>query len=84
MFYRDGIFVDETCQNGEDSLNHGVLAVGYGRNTTLDGKEMDYWIVKNSWGPSWGMNGYILMARNQDNMCGVSTAASYPLMKQDN
>jgi len=83
MFYKDGIFVDDTCSNDEDSLNHGVLAVGYGRNATSDGKEMDYWIVKNSWGPSWGMNGYILMARNAENMCGVSTSASYPLMNQE-
>lgn len=81
MFYKDGIFVDKRCGNTMGDLDHGVLAVGYGTNTTNEGESMDYWIVKNSWGPHWGENGYIRMARNLKNMCGISTAASYPLVK---
>lgn len=57
-------------------LDHGVLAVGYG--TWTDGTP--YWKVKNSWGPDWGMDGYILIERSSSDLCGILDAASYPTL----
>ena len=72
QFYSTGVLTDTTCGNQEADLDHAVAVVGYG---TTGGQ--DYWIVKNSWGTSWGMNGYVLMRRNNNNMCGIATDASY-------
>uniref|UniRef100_A0A3Q3IZW4 Uncharacterized protein n=1 Tax=Monopterus albus TaxID=43700 RepID=A0A3Q3IZW4_MONAL len=74
FFYQKGVYFDPNC-NKED-INHAVLAVGYG--VTPKGKK--YWIIKNSWGKSWGKNGYILMGRNRRNLCWIASLASYPIM----
>ncbi|XP_028280700.1 cathepsin K [Parambassis ranga] len=74
QFYKQGVYFDRDC-NAED-INHAVLAVGYG--VTPKGKK--YWIVKNSWGETWGKQGYVLMARNRGNLCGITNLASYPIM----
>ncbi|XP_030149372.1 cathepsin L1-like isoform X4 [Lynx canadensis] len=76
-FYKEGIYYDPKCSS--EDLNHGVLVVGYG----FQGKESDnqkYWFVKNSWGADWGMDGYIKMAKDRDNHCGIATMASFPIV----
>ncbi|XP_058793221.1 cathepsin L-like [Phymastichus coffea] len=74
--YRSGIYYEPKCKNKNDDLDHGVLIVGYG--TTENG--INYWLVKNSWGDSWGENGYFKIPRNKNNHCGIATDASYPLV----
>lgn len=73
QLYDSGIF---TGRCGTD-LDHGVTIVGYGSE-----KGKDYWIVRNSWGKSWGEAGYIRMARNiaaPTGICGIAMEASYPV-----
>lgn len=58
-------------------LDHGVLVVGYGEE---DGTK--YWLVKNSWGASWGLHGYIKLARgvSAEGECGIAKQPSYPVV----
>ena len=55
--------------------DHAVLIVGYG--TSDEGA--NYWIMKNSWGEDWGMNGYMLMLRGY-NTCGIANGGIYPIV----
>ncbi|KAL0383558.1 UNVERIFIED_CONTAM: Senescence-specific cysteine protease SAG39 [Sesamum calycinum] len=74
QFYSSGVFTGD-C--GTD-LDHGVAAVGYGK--TSDGTK--YWLVKNSWGTSWGEEGYIRMERDvaaKEGLCGIAMDSSYPI-----
>ncbi|XP_028130756.1 cathepsin L-like proteinase isoform X1 [Diabrotica virgifera virgifera] len=65
QLYGGGLFNNKNCRT---NLNHGVLAVGYTK---------DAFIVKNSWGTSWGEQGYIRVARGE-NLCGINLMNSYP------
>lgn len=72
-FYAGGLFDNPKCSSTD--YNHGILVVGYGR-----WKNLDYWLLKNSWGANWGEGGYIIMRRNRGNQCAIATAALYPLV----
>lgn len=65
-FYTGGVF-----SNCGSSLDHGVIAVGFGSFG---------WKVRNSWGSSWGEDGYIRLAPG--NTCGILNSASYPTTSQ--
>jgi KDEL-tailed cysteine endopeptidase len=72
QLYKSGIFTG-VCGN---KLDHGVLVVGYGP---------EYYLVKNSWGLSWGDGGYIKLGlgpefNNGDGQCGMLLQGSYPLL----
>lgn len=77
QFYKEGVYSGE-CGT---ELDHGVAIVGYG-TAAADQDGTKYWIVKNSWGPEWGEEGYIRMQRGidaEEGLCGIAMEASYPI-----
>jgi len=78
QMYTSGVYNDPACGT---TLDHGVLAVGFGTNTA----GQDYYIVKNSWSTGWGDHGYIYIARNSvatstKGICGIAMEPSYPIV----
>ncbi len=76
QFYSSGVLTSSTCGT---NLDHGVLIVGYGEESG-----QKYWLVKNSWGTSWGDHGYVKIARsdstNDKGICGIAMMPSYPVV----
>lgn len=72
--YASGVLTSSSCGT---NLNHGVLVVGYGVENG-----QDYWLVKNSWGVTWGDKGYVKIGRssstNDAGICGIALDASFP------
>jgi len=76
--YTSGIISSTTCGT---NLDHGVLVVGYGTDATT---KQDYWILKNSWGPTWGESGFFRILRTTETgpgICGLQSGPpSYPIL----
>ncbi|XP_072453046.1 cathepsin L2-like [Notamacropus eugenii] len=72
-FYESGVYHDQLCSS--HNPNHAMLVVGYGADEKTKRK---YWIVKNSFNTTWGMKGYVLVAKDEYNHCGIATEACYP------
>ena len=78
QLYKSGVLTSE-CGT---TLDHGVLVVGYGSEGT---ETEDYYLVKNSWGTTWGDEGYIKLGRGPQyndgqGQCGILLQASYPIL----
>eukprot|EP01022_Parablepharisma_sp_SALTPOND_P028565 TRINITY_DN71159_c0_g1_i1.p2 TRINITY_DN71159_c0_g1~~TRINITY_DN71159_c0_g1_i1.p2 ORF type:complete len:423 (+),score=34.69 TRINITY_DN71159_c0_g1_i1:4925-6193(+) len=77
-FYKKGV-LNTGCPEGP--INHGVVVVGAGTEDNLD-----YWLVRNSWGGNWGLEGYIKIARRGPQplgYCGISACPQYVLYKEN-
>ena len=78
MFYAGGVIPAKKCGT---NLDHGVTAVGYGYDAK---QKMHYYIIKNSWGPGWGENGYVRIQKDprktKHSACGIANDASYPVV----
>ena len=72
--YAGGVYSDDGCGQ---STNHAVTVTGYGQED-----DMDYWMVKNSWGTGWGLGGYIKMRRNYGSMCAIGSYPYWPLLSE--
>ncbi|CAL5409988.1 unnamed protein product [Camellia sinensis] len=75
QLYTGGIY-DGDCSGDPNDIDHAVLIVGYGS----DGDDQ-YWIIKNSWGTTWGISGYGYIKRNTSDpfgVCAINAMASYP------
>ena len=65
FFYKSGVISSEKCGT---QVNHAVLLIGYGTDSAT---KTDFWLVKNSWGTSWGEKGFFRVKRSSDKGAGI-------------
>jgi hypothetical protein len=70
--YMDGIYQAASTCASSSSVSQGLLIIGFGRDNGID-----YWIVQNSWGASWGQNGFAKIKKGL-NTCGIAACATFP------
>ncbi|CAF1360292.1 unnamed protein product [Adineta steineri] len=74
MFYKSGVLQIKNCPTRRQDMDHAMVVVGYGYDNIL---KIPYWIIKNSWGTKWGEHGYLRLAKDSGNMCGIASMAYY-------
>jgi len=75
QFYFGGIANPWKILCNPKALDHGVALVGFGTGKTVLHGQRDYWVIRNSWGPSWGEKGYYRIIRGTG-ACGLNTMVS--------
>ncbi len=79
--YSGGVYTpgEDGCSSDPSQMDHGVVLVGYGHDS-FNGVKKNYWIIRNSWDKTWGIDGYMYLDSDVDNACGISNSASYPVL----
>ena len=77
--YSSGILDVSSTKCPSSGINHAVLLVGYGTDSS---SQKDYWIIKNSWGRSWGESGYFRIRRG-NGTCGVNCYVTTAIVSFD-
>lgn len=90
--YSSGILTEDflRCSYTGNEVNHGVVMVGYGTvgpNDRVRGRCKEYWIIRNSWGPNWGEEGFLRICadgagtkKTPYGTCLVNKYATWPTM----
>ena len=76
--YSSGVYSDVNCN--PNIQNHAALLIGYGVDV-VNGVNVPFWLIKNSWGTGWGIKGFVKILRTNSNLCGVMSNVMYPTIQ---
>lgn len=74
-YYAGGLYSPMDCPFQMGDLDHAMLVVGFDNESEWG----PVWIVKNTWGVTWGDNGYLYI-RKGENVCGIAADVVYPVV----